>query len=233
MAHVRALYQLQTIDQSLALAHKRLQEIGERLTGDERVRNLQRAVDSLSAQVSRSRAKVRDAELELRSLSDKIAAVQERLYGGQVTNPRELASLQNEVSYLRRRQGHLEDGMLEAMIRLEEQEAELARQREKLAQATAQWETAQVTLRAEQAELQAQVRQLEAQRAVIRGKLHPEELSIYEDLRRRKGGLAVVVLQGPACGGCGVRLPTSLVQQARQAEELQFCPSCGRILCGK
>lgn len=233
MAHVRALYQLQTIDQSLAIARERLQEIEERLRGDDKLRSLQRIVDSLSARVSRSRAKVRDAELELRSLSDKIAAVQERLYGGQVTNPRELSSLQDEVSYLKRRQGHLEDGMLEAMIHLEEQEAELAEQQEKLTQATAQWETEQITLRAEQAELQAQVKQLETQRAAVQGNLNPEELSIYEDLRRRKGGLAVVPLQGPACGGCGVRLPTSLVQRARQVEELQFCPSCGRILCGR
>ena len=233
MAIVRTLYRLQTIDQALTLARERQREIEECLAEDEDLQALQRTVDTLAAQVSHSRTRVRDSELEIQSLSEKIVAVQERLYGGQVTNPRELASLQSEVDYLERRQKYLEDEMLEAMIHLEEQERELRDQQERLAQVTAQWEAVQASLRAEQAELEAQVKQLKAQRPTVQGALQPEELSVYDDLRRRKKGLAVVLLQGTACGGCGVRLPTSMVQQARQAEALQFCPSCERILCSR
>ena len=231
MVSVRTLYRLQTIDQALTLARERLREIKERLAGDEDLQALQRTVDSLTAQVSHSRTRVRDSELENQSLSAKIAAVQERLYGGRVTNPRELASLQSEVSYLERRQKRLEDEMLEAMIYLDEQEGELRSQQERLARATARWEAVQVSLRAEQAELEAQVKQLKAQRSTVQRALRPEELSLYDDLRRRKKGLAVALLQGQVCGVCGVRLPTSTAQQARQAGALQFCPSCGRILC--
>jgi predicted nucleic acid-binding Zn-ribbon protein len=233
MASVRALYRLQTIDQALTLARRRLREIEERLAGDEDLQALQCTVDSLASRVSRSRTRVRDSELEIQSLSEKIASVQERLYGGQVTNPRELASLQSEVGYLERRRRRLEDKMLEAMIRLDEQEGELRGQRERLAQAATRWEAVQASLRAEQTELEAQVKQLQARRPTVQGALQPEELSAYDDLRRRKQGLAVVLLQGQACGGCGMRLPTSMAQQARQAEVLQFCPSCGRILCSR
>ncbi len=233
MASVRTLYRLQTTDQALTLARERQREIEELLAGDEELQALQRSVDSLTAQASQLRTRVRDSELEIQSLSEKIAALQERLYGGQVTNPRELASLQSEESYLKRRQRQLEDEMLEAIIHLEEQEGELESQQEGLAQATARWEAVQASLRAEQAELEAQVRQLKAQRAAVQGALQPEELSVYDDLQRRKKGLAVVLLQGQACGGCGVRLPTSMAQQVRQAEALHFCPSCGRILCGR
>lgn len=233
MASVRMLYRLQTIDQALTLASERLSEIEERLAGDEDLQALQRTVSSLAAQVSQSRTRLLDSDLENQSLSEKISAVQERLYGGQVTNPRELTSLQSEVGYLGRRQKQLEDRILAAMIRLDEQEEELRDQQERLGQATARWHDVQISLRAEQAELEAQVKQLAAQRSTVRRALHPQELSIYDDLRRRKKGLAVVLLQGQSCGGCGVRLPTSMVQQAHQADAPQFCPSCGRLLCSR
>ena len=173
---------------------------------------------------------MRDAELESQSLSEKITTAQDRLYGGQVINPRELTSLQNEVSYLGRRQKHLEDETLEAMIQLDGQETELRSQREALSQATTRWEGVQASLRVERAELEAQMKQLQAERSTVRGGVRPIGLSLYEDLRRRKNGLAVVLLKGQACGGCGMRLPSRMAQQARQTETLHFCPSCGRIL---
>jgi len=234
MASVRTLYRLQTIDEALVLASQRLREIQKHLAGNKELRALERSVDSLTARASHYRVQVRDSDLAGRSLSEKIAGVQERLYGGQVTNPRELASLQAEVGHLQRQRERLEDEMLEAMIHLEEQERELTSQQERLEQVRAGWEAARSSLEAERRQLEAQVKHLSAQRSVVQGRLQGEELSTYEELRRRKEGLAVVLLQGQACGGCGVRLPTSIVQQrTRQAESLHFCPSCGRILCAR
>jgi predicted nucleic acid-binding Zn-ribbon protein len=230
MASVRTLYRLQTTDQALTLARGRLREIEERLKGDEDLQALQRVVNSLTGQVSRSRVRLRDLEMDNQSLSEKMAAVQERLYGGQVTNPRELSSLQDETGSLTRRQKRLEDRILDVMVTLDEQEEELRDQQEQLNQASARWEALQMSLRAEQTELGAQVKQLGTQRSAVRGTLQAEELSTYDHLRQRKKGLAVVLLQGQACGGCGVRLPTRIVQQVRQAEVPQFCPSCGRML---
>lgn len=230
MASIRTLYRLQTIDQALTLAQGRLQEIEERLRGDEETRTLQRLVDSLANQVSHLRTKLRDLELENQGISEKMIEVQNRLYGGRVTNPRELSSLQDELGYLSRRQKQQEDRVLDVMLQLDEQAEDLESRSDQLAQASGRWETLQLSLRAEQAELEAQVSQLRAQRAAIRGTLQAEELSTYDRLRQRKNGLAVVLLQGQACGGCGVGLSTSMLQQVRQADVMQFCTNCGRIL---
>jgi predicted nucleic acid-binding Zn-ribbon protein len=233
MASIRVLYRLQTIDQALSLASERLREIEARLAGDEDLQAQQRVVSSLSTQVSQSRTRLRDLELDNQGLSVKISGVQERLYGGRVTNPRELSSLQSELAYLQRRQKQLEDRILAAMIQLDERQEELGDEQRRLDEATARWDAVQLSLRGEQAEHEAQAKQLTAQRSTVRRSLQSEELSIYDDLRRRRKGLAVVLLQGQACGGCGVRLPTKMAQQVRQAESPQFCPSCGRILCSR
>jgi len=53
---------------------------------------------------------------------------------------------------------------------------------------------------------------------------------LYEDLRLRRAGRAVALLEGELCLGCRVTLPTSKAQQARQREDLTLCSSCERIL---
>lgn len=233
MASARTLYRLQITDQVLTDGRTRLKEIEERLAGDEELQALQRLVGSLTAQASSSRTRVRDSELESQSLSARITAAQDRLYGGRVTNPRELTSLQNEVSSLKRRQRRLEDRTLESMIQLDGLEEQLRVQQSRLGQMTARWEAEQTSLQDEQAELEARMKHLQAERSAVRRTIQPADLSLYEDLRRRRKGLAVVPLEGQACGGCGVLLPSSTAQQIRQTDTLHFCHSCGRILCSQ
>jgi predicted nucleic acid-binding Zn-ribbon protein len=221
---------LQGIDQALAHAHERLQEIDLQLAGNRKLQTLRRSVESLTARASSSRGRSRDLELESQSVREKITATQERLYGGRVTNPRELASLQDEIGYLERRQTRIEDDLLEAMIRLDEQTSELREEQERLDQAVAEWEATRAALRAQQSELEAQLEVLNDQRATVRESIQTQDLSLYEDLRRRKQGTAVVLVEDQICGGCGMRLPSSVIQQARQTEIIHLCPSCGRIL---
>jgi uncharacterized protein len=41
---------------------------------------------------------------------------------------------------------------------------------------------------------------------------------------------AVVAIEGGACSGCHVRLPTMIEYQARHSPALYVCPSCRRML---
>ena len=53
---------------------------------------------------------------------------------------------------------------------------------------------------------------------------------MYDQLRRRKGGLAVVEMDSSQCDGCKVRVPAHVLQQLNQAEHVARCPNCERIL---
>ena len=230
MSKAETLYRLQIIDLEIDERSRRLKEAKAILEGNEELGRARQALQDGEKKLSRQRTRLRDQELEMRSLANKIASVEDRLYGGRIKNPKELASRQEEVQYLKRRKDGLEDQVLEAMIEVEESEASVTEQRERLARLEEEWQETQARLSAEQNELVNRLSQLRAKRAKLQKTIEAGDLALYEDLRRRWGGRAVALLEGELCQACGVTLPSSKAQQARQGEKLTLCGSCERIL---
>ena len=233
MGKAEDLYRLQTIDLEIEQKTRRLEEVKARLTGNEEVERARLVLQESEKELSRWRTKLRDQELEMRSLTSKITSVEDRLYSGRIKNPKELANLQDESLYLKRKKSELEDRILESMIEVEEGEARVREQKERLAHLEAEWQATQARLIAEQEELTKRLSQLQAERIKLRKTIQAEDLALYEDLRHRKGGIAVALLEGELCRGCGVTLPASKVQKARQGNTLILCGSCERILYAK
>ena len=230
MNKAETLYRLQIIDLEIDERSRRLKEVKAILEGNEELGRARQALQDGEKKLSRQRTRLRDQELEMRSLANKIASVEDRLYGGHIKNPKELASRQEEVQYLKRRKGGHEDQVLEAMIEVEESEASVMEQRERLARLEEEWQETQVRLSAEQNELVNRLRQLKVKRAKLQKTIEAGDLALYEDLRRRRGGQAVALLEGDLCQACRVTLPSSKAQQARQGKTLTLCGSCERIL---
>lgn len=230
MNKAEALYRLQAIDLEIDQRKGHLEEIKASLADNKELDRARKTQQERENALTRLRIRLRDRELEMRSLTSKIASVEERLYSGRVKNPKELANLQEEARYLRRRRDELEDQVLEAMIEVEEDEASVAEQQQRLAVMEAEWQGLQARLSAQQSELLDRLSQLKARRVELQKSIQASDLALYEDLRRRKGGRAVALLKGELCQDCGVTLPTSQVQQARQGGILTLCASCERIL---
>jgi len=224
------LYRLQTIDLGIGHGERRLEEVEAGLGESEELRQARRALQKAEGELNRWRTTLRDLELKTRSLTAKITSVEERLYSGRVTNPKELANLQNEVSYLRRRIGDLEDRQLEAMVEVEEHEAEVDSKKAGLAQIEAEWSQTQKELTEERSELEDSLAHLKKERVKLERTIGAEDLALYGELCSRKGGQAVALLKGGVCQACRVTLPTSQARQAHSGDSLSFCSSCQRIL---
>lgn len=229
MHRTERLYILQCTDSELDRLSRRLREIEASLGETEELRRARLDLEEAEKALHKLQAKL-DLELENAGLGDKIKANEQRLYGGTVKNPKELTSLQEENAYLRRRRSHLEDVILEVMIEVEEAQERADGARTHLTQVEEQWRVEQERLTAEQAALQDKLHALQERRQTLRTALPPDDLEIYDDLRRRRGGLAVSILKEGICQGCQMSLPSSKAQQARQGDVLVFCGSCDRIL---
>ncbi len=224
------LYRLQTIDLEMGNGKSRLEEVEASLEESEELRQARHALQKAKDELSRWQTTLRDLELEAKSLTAKITSVEKGLYSGRVTNPKELANLQNEVSYLKRRKGELEDRQIEAMVEVEEHEVEVDRQKASLAQIEAEWTQTQKRLTEERGELEERLAHLKKERGKAEEMIGAEDLALYRELHSRKGGRAVALLKGEVCQACRVTLPTSRAQQARSRDSLSFCSSCQRIL---
>ena len=231
MSRVELLYRLQEVDTELDAKRRRLQEIEASLGESDELFQARTRLQQAEAAYRRWRTTLRHLELKMTALENKIKNSEQRLYSGTVRNPKELASLQQELNYLRRRKSTEEDSLLEVMIGVEEREVAWQDAQAHWETVEATWTAGQAELSRERGELLARLAELRELRAGREGAVDGTDLSTYEDLRRRKGGTAVARLQGNLCTSCHVEVPSSWSQQARQGATLVFCGSCGRILC--
>lgn len=230
MNQAQALYQLQKFDQDISQRKSRLAEIEALLGEDTRVRAAGQTLAQAETDLAPWRAQAADLDLEIRSVTAKAEAVEQRLYSGAVSNPKELQDMQEEIASLKRRRARLEDDLLEAMIAVETGQQTLDEARADLEQTTAQWERDQHDLLAEQAALEQQIAAQREQRAALKTEIAPQNLEIYKRLFRTRQGQVVAPLQDSNCQTCGVGQTTKTVQEVRQARELVTCENCGRIL---
>ncbi len=81
-----------------------------------------------------------------------------------------------------------------------------------------------------QANLTEQIASLEGERAQEIVNRDASMLQLYNELAPSKQGRAVAKLDGGACGGCRISLPTNVLQRARSGRDIVRCSSCERIL---
>jgi len=223
------IYRLQCLDSEKDTKQRRLSEVEAALGESDALRQAGQALEHTQALIKKWALRQRDLELETQGLSDKISRSEQRLYSGAVKNPKELADMQAEVAALRRRRQKLEDDLLKTMIEREEAEATHAQAQEHLDETQAHWSAQQADLAAEREILQEKLAEIEQARAALMPGIEASDLAVYQALRRRKGGLAVVQMHNGACGACGVAVSPNLEWRLRQ-EELVYCGNCERII---
>jgi uncharacterized protein len=229
MSQIELLYRLQQIDDELRQKKNRLTEvIRAQRSNPELEAARQRAAQATTA-YEKHHGHHTNLNLELKSINDKARRSEDRLYSGLVKNPKELADLQKEIDALARRRSALEDEFLEAMIALEEAEAEKEAAGELLAEREEVWAQTRAVLQQEQAALAQRCNQLTEWRQQQVRLITPAALAEYEGISRRRGGVAVVGLVGNICQGCQLTVPASVAKAAGEAQ-LATCPSCARLL---
>ena len=69
-----------------------------------------------------------------------------------------------------------------------------------------------------------------AERKEIASKIPRPTLSVYERVRKGKGGTAVVAVKMRACGACLQALTPRKVQEIKKGDKILTCENCGRLL---
>jgi predicted nucleic acid-binding Zn-ribbon protein len=224
------LYELQDLDLELEQGRRRISEIQQSLGETETVLQAREALAQAQEQHSEWLRRMRNLELEIGGLTTRITSSEKRLYGGRVTNPKELSDIQNEIAYLKRRRAELEDELLEAMLQAEAAEERVETRSEALVRIEADWQDQQKQLREELNQLETRLAQAEEERKQLRQSIHPEDVALYDKIRSRHGPIAVAVLQDGVCGFCAVAPSSTKLARIRSGRELLQCSNCSRIL---
>ena len=228
MSIARQLYQLHEFDLEIDSNEQALIQKTSLLGESQALIRTQTELDSEQQRLDDLKHQQHSAEWEIDDLTSKIKAAEGQLYGGKITNPKELTGLQHEVETLKTRRNQVENDALGTMDRVEQAEAGIAALNGELKKLKGEWQSQQQQLSAETDQLKSKLADLRQKRQRLADEIDPQAIELYQRLRNHKGQAVSRVEQG-ICHGCRISLSSSELQQARGGNLVQ-CSSCGRIL---
>ncbi len=230
MTSVRQLLALQEVDLELAASRNALQE-AEDLIGNTEELELAREEAALrKEELQAADSAFKDAEHEADDLRQKIEPLEKKLYQGTILNPKELDDLQKDIESLKRRRGQLDDEAIVAMDALEAAQRADAEAQSRLDAMEKDHAAGQSELHARIGELKEEIAELEGERGEQAADVEPSLLQLYDRIAAIRQHRAVAKVEGGACQGCRLSLPSSLIQRARGGTNVVQCSSCERIL---
>jgi len=230
MATVRQMFALQELDTILDRVQNEQNKVEHELDNGDVLGGMETELERDAEWLVESEEQRKATRLEAETQKERSESLNSQLYGGEITNPRDLESLEREASNVRQLVEKHETTISEITERIEEAQNKKTELETKLGEARAAWEPRQSELQEAIKGLTAERAGFEGQRSKLTEGLEPTELQHYEALRKSKGGLAVVKVQRGLCQGCRMSLPTHQVQRVRNGSQTVFCSSCGRML---
>lgn len=228
MATIKQLYHLQEIELEIEAAERSVQQIISQLSQNKAVVKAQNKLADKKQRLEELKLQQNSAEWEIDDFTTKLKATEEQLYSGRISNPKELASLQQEAELLKAKRDQLEDKALEIIEKIELAEAEVEALSDDLKTMEAEWQNQQDKLSGDKEQLVDKIAELKQKQPQLLAGIEPQLAQLYYRLKQNKGRAVAKVEQG-VCRGCRISLPTAELQQARSGQLVQ-CSSCGRIL---
>ena len=187
-----------------------------------------KAYQAESARLEESERERRQVETLLGMERDKVKKWEGRL--GEIRTPREYAALSREIDIARKSN----ETQSEQLKLLASTAAELRQTLELSAGALSDKEMAAREelegLARREAEYAAQLRELEVRRAEAAKLVDRVLLAKYENIKKRRAGVAVCAVVGSTCRGCNRSIPPQLSIVLQRADSVETCPSCHRII---
>jgi predicted nucleic acid-binding Zn-ribbon protein len=226
---LRALEELQQVDLDAGGLRAEAEALPARRAEIEAgVAAAKKAYDAEKSRLEDNERERRQVETLLSMERDKVKKWEGRL--GEIRTPREYAALSREIDIAKK----TNDTQSENLRTLGAGAADLAKGVETAAEALSEREmAAQDDLQAlEQraAEYAAKLKELEARRAEAAKLVDPGLLARYENIKKRRAGIAVCAVVGNTCRGCNRNIPPQLSIVLQRADSVETCPNCNRII---
>ena len=192
MNSARALLELQATDQQLALRRREYRRVTRDLETQGGLPTLRERAEK--ARIGELEARLESARLESESaaLSERLARLEERLYGGSITNVRELTAIETEHAAAKRELAQVDESSEPAQMAAEEARQMNEQRQSELAEAEHKWSENESELKSKRRQLGRLCLKMDEERKVSTAGIPPEDLSLYNSLLIRKGGVAVV-----------------------------------------
>ncbi len=226
---LKALEELQKVDLETNVIRAEAQTIPRRRAGVEaQVAEARKAYDAEKARLADAERERRQVESLLGMERDKVKKWEGRL--GEIRTPREYAALSREIDIAKKTNDTQVEHLKELAAQAAAMQKSLEAREEVLAEKEEGAQAELGTLEKLESELAEKLKALDAHRAETAKQVDPALLAKYENIRRRRAGIAVAPVVGSTCRGCNRNIPPQLGIVLQRVDSIEICPNCNRII---
>jgi hypothetical protein len=226
---LKALEELQQIDLEANEVNAELGELpARRARADGAVAAARKAWEEERARLEGNERERRQLESLLGMERDKVKKWEGRL--GEIKTPREYAALSREIDIARKTNDAQSEQLRALVAQAAELQAALDAKEEELSEREAAAQAEAEEIEKARAAAGARTGALEARRAAAVKLVDPGLLAKYENIKRRRSGIAIAQVVGMTCKGCHRNIPPQLAITLQRANSIETCPSCHRII---
>jgi hypothetical protein len=225
----KSLLSLQDTDQALALRRRDYREVEHELNSEGGLPELRDNCEKIRLRELEAKVETARLESDLATLKDQVTELETRLYGGSITNVRELTAIETEHSAVRRSLAQVEESIAPAEVAAEHARQQFEDLTKELAEKEKYWTARFIELRQEKVKMGNEFNKMLEMRNAEASEIPDEDLARYTRLFRSNRGVAVVKVERGVCQGCAVRLPVGELTRLRNSDGPIPC-SCGRAL---
>lgn len=175
-----------------------------------------------------SRAQTKLKETQVQSINVKVDDLRIKL--NLIRKQDEYNAIVAQIAADNKSIARLEGEVLEAMLKHDEQAADIAQREEEVAKLTQEVAGLQAEIEARSAEQRAQLAELEVGIADAEAIIPAEQRDQYRRLVKQRGAEAMAAAEGGACSGCYVSVTAQMINELINSQNLVFCMTCGRVL---
>ena len=178
--------------------------------------------------------KLKRIELDLTERSNQIEKHQEDLYGGKISDIKELKQIQKVIANYKEEKDSIEENVLDLMEEMEDLDKSIGHFKEDLKVNEKEFKKRKEEMDLSRLVIEKNMNSLNIKKEEILSKITDNRLlKEYELLRKEKSGKAIVKVDGPICPGCYLDLPSDAIYQLKKNRKIIICPNCSRILIWK
>jgi uncharacterized protein len=226
---LKALEELQQVDLESNEVRGEIEALpARRARAEAGILEARKAYDEMRLRLEGNERERRQLESLLQMERDKVKKWEGRL--AEIRTPREYAALSREIDIAKKSN----DTQSEQVKQLAGEAADVRKALDERGEALAEAELgAQAELKEvddRRAAAEERLRALDARRVEAAQKVDPGLLSKYENIKRRRAGVALAPVVGMTCSGCNRNIPPQLAITLQRANSIETCPSCHRII---
>ena len=226
---IELLLKLQVIDYDLGELERSKEYLPDMMANLHReIDDVTKKLDDTEKAIEEARIAQKNLEMEIKAKEDSLAKYQQQMMT--IKTNKEYDALVAEIDSIKTGIAEHEKELLASMELAEQLEKELPDLKQRCEQIGENNQKQLEVLQHKIDSIGDTVTGKKAERDQIITGIPRRTMSVYERVRKGKGGSAVVAVKKRSCSACHKALTHKLVQEIRRDDRIYTCENCGRVL---